>query len=167
MIYNSKPPEAFKADEEKLNEFDIILKQRIIEARNTTKEDKQKGLREGLREDSEIFKINNEKTRYIFDLYYVEKSLSRQVYQWILKEKLIDNLLIAKWKKKGYEHLCCVRCINKKEFLSGDKVCICRVSSSNQSKKKNKKNNDSDDKEKMICTLCGCNGCTTKVGNAK
>ena len=46
MIFNSKPPEEFKNFQEKLNEFDIVLKQRIIEAREKAKEDKQKGLRE-------------------------------------------------------------------------------------------------------------------------
>lgn len=164
MIFNSKPPEEFKNFQEKLNEFDIVLKQRIIEAREKAKEDKQKGLREGLREDSEIFKINNEKTRYIYDLYYVEKTMPKKVYQWILKEKLIDNVLLAKWKKKGYEQLCCARCINRKEFLAGDKVCICRVStnSQNKGKKNKKKGGDGDDKEITICTLCGCNGCTTQ-----
>lgn len=161
MIYNSASPPEFKTFEGKLNEFDIKLKERIIEARELAKDDKQKGLREGLREDSEIFKITNEKTRYVFDLYYIEKTMSRKVFDWILKEKLVDTLLLAKWKKKGYEQLCCVRCINRKEFLTGDKVCICRVSTNGQSKaaKKKKKVKEGEGEDNAVCTLCGCSGC--------
>lgn len=153
MLYNSIPPPEFKIIEGKLNEFDIKLKERIIEAREQAKEDKQNGLREGLREDSEIFKITNEKTRYIFNLYYVEKKLPKKVFDWIIKEKLIDTLLLAKWKKKGYEQLCCVRCINRKEFLTGDKVCICRVSTNEQNKKNKKKKQVKEAENKdSVCT---------------
>ena len=38
----------------------------------------------------------------------------QELYDWLLKEGYGDANLIAKWKKAGYEKLCCVRCIQTK-----------------------------------------------------
>jgi bud site selection protein 31 len=50
-------------------------------------------------------------SRYIFDLFYKKKEMSRELYDYCLREKWADETLIAKWKKPGFERLCCVQCI--------------------------------------------------------
>ena len=42
-------------------------------------------------------------SRYIFDLYYDKGAISKQLYEWLLKNGYADGNLIAKWKKQGYE----------------------------------------------------------------
>lgn len=42
-------------------------------------------------------------SRYIYDLYYEKEAISKQLYEWLLKNKYADPNLIAKWKKQGYE----------------------------------------------------------------
>ena len=73
-----------------------------------------------------IIQINHERSHYIYKLFYKRKAISRELYDWLLKEKYADKFLIAKWKKKGYEKLCCLRCIQSDETNRG-KTCICRV----------------------------------------
>jgi bud site selection protein 31 len=55
-----------------------------------------------------IFKIHHQMSRYIFDLFYKKKEMSRELYDYCLREKWADETLIAKWKKPGFERLCCV-----------------------------------------------------------
>ena len=42
-------------------------------------------------------------SKYIYDLYYDKEAISKQLYEWLLKNKYADGNLIAKWKKQGYE----------------------------------------------------------------
>lgn len=42
-------------------------------------------------------------SKYIYDLYYEKEAISKQLYDWLLKNKYADANLIAKWKKQGYE----------------------------------------------------------------
>lgn len=42
-------------------------------------------------------------SRYIYDLYYVKQAISKELYDWLLKNNYADANLIAKWKKQGYE----------------------------------------------------------------
>ena len=42
-------------------------------------------------------------SRYIYDLYYEKEAISKQLYDWLLKNNYADANLIAKWKKQGYE----------------------------------------------------------------
>ena len=42
-------------------------------------------------------------SRYIYELYYEKEAISRQLYDWLLKNNYADANLIAKWKKQGYE----------------------------------------------------------------
>jgi bud site selection protein 31 len=42
-------------------------------------------------------------SRYIYDLYYEKEAISKTLYDWLLKNKYADAMLIAKWKKQGYE----------------------------------------------------------------
>ena len=66
-----------------------------------------------------VFQISHERSRYIYDLYYKRKAITKELYEWLLREKYADKMLIAKWKKKGYEKLCCLRCIQTSETAQG------------------------------------------------
>ena len=72
-----------------------------------------------------IFRIHHARSRYIYE-QYKSATISRQLYDWCLKEGIADGELIAKWKKQGYEMLCCLRCIQPKDTNYGA-TCICRV----------------------------------------
>jgi hypothetical protein len=74
-------------------------------------------------------KISHTRSRYIYDLYYKREAISKDLYDWLLKEQYADAKsvperphgesalrltlstppfcsLVAKWKKQGYEKLC-------------------------------------------------------------
>jgi hypothetical protein len=44
-----------------------------------------------------------------------------------LANEVLHSSLIAKWKKTGYEKLCCLRCIQTKDMNYQGSTCICRV----------------------------------------
>ena len=73
-----------------------------------------------------IHQINNQRSRYIYDMFYVHRKISRKLYDYCLKQKLADADLIAKWKKPGYEKLCSTFVINPRNFPFGT-TAICRV----------------------------------------
>ena len=77
-----------------------------------------------------IFKIHHQKSRYLYDLYYKRKAISKELYDYCLKEKIADANLIAKWKKDGYERLCCLRCIQVSiagiYYLNDRLKCVCK-----------------------------------------
>lgn len=50
-----------------------------------------------------VFRIHHQRSRYIYDLFYKRKAISRELYDYLLKNKYADANLIAKWKKV----LCC------------------------------------------------------------
>ena len=52
--------------------------------------------------------------------------LLTELYEYCIKEGYADKNLIAKWKKQGYENLCCLRCIQTRDTNFGTN-CICRV----------------------------------------
>ena len=88
-------------------------------------------------------------SRYIFELFYKKKEISRELYEYCLREKWADENLIAKWKKAGFERLCCLQCIQKNDTHFG-KGCICRVPK------------DHMEENKMVeCVKCGCKGCAS------
>ncbi|CDK25048.1 unnamed protein product [Kuraishia capsulata CBS 1993] len=100
-----------------------------------------KKLKDLSRDDSlwEVLKINHQRSRYIYEMYYKKKLISKELYSWLGKKKVIDINLIAKWRKQGYENLCCLKCIS-------EKTCICRVPHQNDFKQ---------------CVNCGCKGCAS------
>lgn len=55
-----------------------------------------------------IFRLHHERSRYIYEMFYKKKDISRDLYEYCLREKWADADLIAKWKKTGYEKLCCL-----------------------------------------------------------
>ena len=58
-----------------------------------------------------IYKTHHQMSRYIYDLFYKKKEISRELYEYCLRERWADAALIAKWKKNGFERLCCLQCI--------------------------------------------------------
>jgi bud site selection protein 31 len=59
-------------------------------------------------------------------MFYKEEKISRELYQFCIDAKLVDGNLIAKWKKLGFENLCCLRCVQTRDTNFGTN-CICRV----------------------------------------
>ena len=68
-------------------------------------------------------------------MYYKKKEISKELYDYLLREKWADAALIAKWKKSGYERLCCLGCIQTRDTNFGS-TCICRVPAKNRNENK-------------------------------
>lgn len=98
-----------------------------------------------------IFKINHQMSRYVYLMYYERKMISKELYEYLLKQKYINADLIAKWKKQGYERLCCINCIMAKEKNHGG-TCICRVPKSQLG---------DEQRSSEGCVNCGCRGCAS------
>ena len=84
---------------------------------------------EGMRKSESqwpVHQINWQKSRYVYDMFYVYNRISREVYEYCIKNKIVDAALIAKWKKPGYERLCSTYVINPRTYKFGT-VSICRV----------------------------------------
>ncbi|CAK9169286.1 unnamed protein product [Ilex paraguariensis] len=95
-----------------------------------------------------IFKIAHQKSRYIFDLYHRRKEISKELFEFCLDQGYADRNLIAKWKKPGYERLCCLRCMQSRDH-NFQTTCVCRVPKHLR-------------EEKVIeCVHCGCRGCAS------
>jgi bud site selection protein 31 len=73
-----------------------------------------------------VHQINWQRSRYIYDLYYVYNKISKEIYDYCVSNKIVDPALIAKWKKPGYERLCSTYAINPRNYKFGT-VSICRV----------------------------------------
>jgi bud site selection protein 31 len=95
-----------------------------------------------------ILQVNHKRSRYIYEMYHKRKEISKELFEFLLREKYADSNLIAKWKKQGYEKLCCVSCIQTKDH-NFKTTCICRVPQSDRSQKN------------IQCTTCGCKGCSS------
>lgn len=74
----------------------------------------------------QITKLHYERSRYIYELFHKKKAISRELYDFLLREKHADAALIAKWKKPGYEYLCSLQAIDKRNSNFGTSS-ICRV----------------------------------------
>lgn len=99
-----------------------------------------------------IMRLNHQRSRYLYDEYYTKKSISKECYEFALKEKYGDKFLIAKWKKQGYEHLCCLQCIQPGQTNFGT-TCVCRIPKK-----------DLDEGRVIECKQCGCRGCASGNG---
>ncbi len=115
-----------------------------------------------------IMKIHHQRSRYIYDLYYKRKTISKELFDYCLKQTIADKNLIGKeqkfvvdddyfflsffflaqWKKQGYENLCCLRCIQPRD-TNFNKKCICRVPKEKLEEGK-----------VVECVHCGCRGCS-------
>ncbi|KAF1333314.1 G10-like protein, partial [Globisporangium splendens] len=99
-----------------------------------------------------VHQINWQRSRYVYDMFYKYKRISREVYDYCVRMKLVDANLIAKWKKPGYERLCSTFAINTKNYNYGT-VSICRVP-------KHQLSDDQVIQEKHS----GCRGCASGPG---
>ncbi|KAI9094424.1 G10 protein [Phlyctochytrium arcticum] len=135
-----QPPEGFDLVEPTLNE----LQTKMRDAENEGHEGKRKS--ESL---WSVFRLHHQRSRYIYDMFYRRKAISRELYNWLLKEGYADDKLIAKWKKTGYEKLCCLRCIQPRDTNYGT-MCICRVPRDKLR-----------DEKAVECLHCGCRGCAS------
>ncbi|KAK3029685.1 hypothetical protein RJ639_039177 [Escallonia herrerae] len=90
----------------------------------------------------------HQRSRYIFDLYHRRNEISKELFEFCLDQGYADRNLIAQWKKPGYERLCCLRCMQRRDH-NFQTTCVCRVP-------KNLR------EEKVIeCVHCGCGGCAS------
>ncbi|KAL1924738.1 uncharacterized protein VTP21DRAFT_4392 [Calcarisporiella thermophila] len=139
-LRNKKPPEGFDEIEPMFLEFE----KKMRDAENEPHEGKRKV--EAL---WPIFRLHHQKSRYVYDLFYKRKAITRELYDWLLKNGYADANLIAKWKKPGFEKLCCLRCIQAKDTNFGT-TCICRVPK-----------NKLEEGRVIECVHCGCRGCSS------
>ncbi|CAK4492314.1 unnamed protein product [Aphanomyces euteiches] len=103
--------------------------QPVMDALESELREKTTDPHEGLRKCEAMWpiqQINWQRSRYVYDMYYKYKKISKEVYDYCLRMKLADANLIAKWKKPGYERLCSTFAINTKNYNYGT-VSICRV----------------------------------------
>lgn len=121
-----------------------------------------------------IAQISHQRSRYIYELYYSKAAIGRDLYDYLLKHGYADAALIAKWKKQGYEKLCCVKCVQTRE-TNFSSTCICRVPKATL--EKGAEGGEGEDGEggetggggggggggaKVIqCVNCGCRGCAS------
>jgi bud site selection protein 31 len=137
---NKNIPEGWELIEPTLDEMNSRMRQ----AENQPLEGKKK-----IESTWEIFKLHHQRTRYIYELYYKRKTISKELYNYCLKQKYADANLIAKWKKQGYEKLCCLRCIQPRDTNFGT-ACVCRVPK-----------HQLEEGKVVECILCGCKGCAS------
>lgn len=96
-----------------------------------------------------IWRLHHQRSRYIYELFYKKKEISRELYDYCLREGWADRNLIAKWRKPGYERLCCLMCIQGKDHNFGTS-CLCRVPK-----------NKLEEGKIVQCVACGCRGCAS------
>ena len=116
-LAGKRKPEGWAMIEPTLVEFE----ERLREAVNDPHEGKRK-----CEANWPIHRIHYERNRYIYDLYYRQEKLSRQLYEFLVREKVVDGALISKWRKPGYEILCSMSAIQKGNTNFGT-TSICRV----------------------------------------
>lgn len=116
----------------------------------------------------QILKVHHNRSRYIYEMYYKKREISRELYEFCLREEYADAQLIAKWKKQGYEKLCCLQCIQSRDHQHGT-TCICRVPKAQLSSGGGNDDggssggggDDSTTHHIIRCNHCGCTGCAS------
>jgi bud site selection protein 31 len=131
-----------------------------------------------------IFQISHQRSRYVYELYYKKEAISKQLYEWLLKNGYADAHLIAKWKRDGYDKVstdrsllcycfCSLRLLIRPEFsrTNADKkmnaqLCCLRCI---QTKETNFNSTcicrvpktDLKEDQTIECVSCGCRGCAS------
>jgi len=116
-LNTKKPPEGWDDVAPQLEEFHTQMRDAVNEPH------------EGKRRNEatwNITKIHWERSRYVYELFYKKKAISRELYDYLLLEKFADAALIAKWKKPGYEYVCSLMALDKRNSNFGT-TSICRV----------------------------------------
>mmetsp|Transcript_58522 Transcript_58522/g.96922 ORF Transcript_58522/g.96922 Transcript_58522/m.96922 type:complete len:146 (+) Transcript_58522:62-499(+) len=135
----TKYPKGFEVLEDKLDEFEERMREAVLESDDGKRKSQSTW---------PIIKIHHQRSRYIYEMYK-EKKIKKPVYEFCIREKYADGNLIAKWKKAGFERLCCMQCIQAKSHTYKT-TCICRVPKADLPK------------DKVIeCIQCGCRGCAS------
>lgn len=116
-LKNKKPPEGWELIEDVIQDFE----QQMADAVNEEHEGKRKA-----ELTYKIHRIHWEKNRFIYDLMYQRKVMSRELFDYLCREKIADGALIAKWRKPGYEILCSMLAIQKGNHNFGT-TSHCRV----------------------------------------
>ncbi|KAI5474847.1 cell cycle control protein, Cwf14 [Pseudohyphozyma bogoriensis] len=135
------PPEGFDEIEAVLEDYQRKMRDSEAESH------------EGKRKNESLWpvmRITHTRSRYIYDLYYKREAISKELYEWLLEQEYADANLIAKWKKQGYEKLCCARCIQSRDMNYQGSTCICRIPKAQL-------------KAGIVveCQFCGCRGCAS------
>lgn len=73
-----------------------------------------------------IHRLHYEKNRLVYELHHKQKSLSKELFDFLVREKIVDAPLIAQWNKQGYETLCSMAAIQRSNTNYGT-TSICRV----------------------------------------
>ena len=135
-----RPPPGWELIEPTLQEFD----QRLQDIQSEPTEAKRR-----LESMWPLMRLIHQRSRYIYDLFYRKREISRELYDYCLQEQYADAPLIAKWKKSGYEKLCCMMCVQNTAH-NYSTTCICRVPK------------DKLEEGKLVeCRHCGCRGCAS------
>lgn len=137
---NSTPPDGYAKVEPTITKFQARLRAAQL---GESKIKPQQSL-------WKILEINHQMSRYIYEMYYKRKLISQELYEWLLRQPYANADLIAKWKKQGYENLCCINCIVKDE-KNHRNTCICRVPKATLE----------EEKADVECITCGCRGCAS------
>ncbi|KAL3789896.1 hypothetical protein HJC23_010581 [Cyclotella cryptica] len=103
-----------------------------------------------------VQQINWQRSRYVYDMYYTYGKISKKVYDYCIKNKLVDAALIAKWKKPGYERLCSTYVINPSNYKFGT-TSICRVPLKDRSP----------EQMNAMDPTTGCRGCASGEGQPR
>eukprot|EP00927_Polykrikos_kofoidii_P060938 TRINITY_DN55836_c0_g1_i1.p1 TRINITY_DN55836_c0_g1~~TRINITY_DN55836_c0_g1_i1.p1 ORF type:complete len:315 (+),score=70.38 TRINITY_DN55836_c0_g1_i1:148-1092(+) len=117
VLTTRKPPDGWDDVLPQLEEFQAAMRDAVNEPH------------EGKRRNEAtwpITKIHYERSRYVYELFYKKKAISKDLYDFLIQEKYADAALIAKWKKPGYEYLCALSAIDKRNSNFGT-TAICRV----------------------------------------
>lgn len=111
-----KAPPGMEKIQDKLQEFEA----RTRDVLNTPADDKRR---------NEItwpmHKLHYQKNRYLYDMQR-RHEISKALLDYLVHEKIADGKLIAKWRRPGYETLCSLLVITKKNTNFGS-VGVCRV----------------------------------------
>ena len=116
-LASKKKPAGWEIIEPTLVQFE----DRLREAVNDPHEGKRK-----CEANWPIHRIHYERNRYIYDLYYKQQRISKELYDFLVREKVVDAALISKWRKPGYEILCSMSAIQRSGTNFGT-TSICRV----------------------------------------
>lgn len=116
-LASKRKPEGWSTIESALYEFE----DRMREAINDPHDGKRKA-----ESQWPIHRLHWERNRYVYDLYYKQGKISRELYDFLVREKIADAALISKWRKPGYEILCSMAAIQKGSTNFGT-TSICRV----------------------------------------
>lgn len=108
------PPEGWEELEPVLED----IQRKMREAENESHEGKRRN--ESL---WPVIRLDHQRSRVIYEKFYKQKEISKELYDWLVKEGWANAALIAKWKKSGYDSLCCLQCILPR--ISLREACAC------------------------------------------